>query len=397
MKAPQILFSPVVFLLFIAALTACGKDRAEKETKNRAFHRGLPVKSQKRPNTKQIKINATPAGRRELFAAEIRSVKGNVESRSQHLQGMHPAVGSEKLFGGAVVDTGSNGKAMLALRGMGEATLDQNSRMIISRYTRSGAVLVCGGLLLECLPDDKTKKTKRYLHTPAVAILTTGSARILIAVADSGQTRIGALAGQVSYVDIQGQPRTLSAGKQITIDADGSPGKTESLMPVKVPAEQYYREWIEKSAPARSERPALADSALKRTEKIARRLELDVDRLIELMNLNKKVSEERRGIDENEKGVPGRREKLTALLIEQAREMVDLKEKGMLQIQRLVALAELADGPLTGDRGVEKRRVEKRRVGERRVGERRARKRIISLNRRLEAMRQRLPPLFDRS
>ncbi|MCP4678396.1 MAG: hypothetical protein GY854_23360 [Deltaproteobacteria bacterium] len=335
--------SVVAFYILTICVLGCGGEEPREEEK-KAVRRAAPTKKQGRPEPKRVKVKATPLAKGELFAAQIGKVSGAVKVRSYALDGTRGAKNQDQLFGGGTVTTGSDGGVVLAVRDVGTAVLGKETHLIISPYSGSGAVLVRGNLSLAG-PPKTVKKSPGYLHTPATAVLAKVGAKATVSVADDGRTQVIVLTGEVVCIDLEDKQRKLSKGEESTFDATKEPN-------------------------------AALDAMLTRAEKVANRLELDVGRLVELMEQNKKASAERSSITKGEVGAEAKIRDVTSRLVEQSREMVEHREKGMLQIQRIVALTELVTLHKPMDSSLKDR--------------------TATLRDRLEAMKTKLPPLFDR-
>ncbi len=310
----------------------------------------------------------------EQFAAEIGAVQGIVKLRAHSLQDIRTARRADKMFGGGVLQTGADGEAILVARRVGGLVVSPSTRLTVPLYTSSGSILVRGSLLLDGVHVKKSQRPA-YLHCPPVAIRAAEGAKAAVAVGENGRTRIAVLLGSVQALDTLGHPRTISRGEAILYRLDSEAGKLEKMEPRNFSPNQLSK-WLTGQTLRPTERPSTAAAMLSRAEKTANRLELDVERLAELMQLNRQSAAERKNLNPKDDGAAKKLVLLNARFAEQAREMVDLRLKGELQISSIVAHTERARLLTPDNTGINRR--------------------IASLDRRLETMSKQLPPLFDR-
>jgi len=370
---------PLIILIFALLVGGCSRDEPGQKPVAKVVHRESPQKATSPPKPRPAIKQVTRLNRQSQLIAQLGDVQGTVKLKSRPRDVVHPAGAAEKLFLGSQLDTEKKGRVELAIRNLGTVALEEESRLVISPVTGNGAVLVRGALRLSA-PHPNHGKPKSYLHTTAVAVWTHKGGQALIAVAEDGQVWVAAVSEPLTYIDIEGHQHLLPPRMQITFASDGKPGQAERFVQKKSLPKQPLNKWFATSALAPADRPSAVDKMLLQAEKRADRLTLDVKRLLELMSLNQKISAERKQLmDQNQAPASSpsntRFEQLSVRLLEQAKEMVDLKEKGLLQMQRIIALIELARylRPKNAD----------------------VKRRILSLNARLQSMKDQLPPLFE--
>jgi hypothetical protein len=140
--------------------------------------------------------------------------------------------------------------------------------------------------------------------------------------------------------------------------------------------ESWLRSWLAKAAEQPLQAGPWSKELLDSAGRVAKRLELDVERLLELMELNRKASAARKESSADGEADDEQLAKLTANLTEQAVEMTDLQVKGILQVHRIIALLGLVRSATDdGDK---------------------AHERIAELEAKLDELAGRLPPLFEK-
>ena len=387
----------IIFSAFLFALFGCGEDTTEEKQGDisPSPKKAIVQSTGKLPALNRYRMRPSGGELAEIFAAQVGEIKGQVKIKPKADGEIAPAKTGDKLYGGGYVETAAGGKVELVIREIGNVTLDENGRLLMSPYTRCGAVLAKGGLYLKGAKYARNNNPC-FLHTAQTAIMAPGQSAVVEA-ADNGHVYLGAPTGAVTYVDIDGERKELDGGKEMLHTGGGEAGKAEPFKKLKgEQLEGHYREWRKETVVDTDSVGEVVDLMLKRAEKVAVKLDSGVDRLIELKELNKKLNRERRlltGADEADSasadgGPPdggnkekeaediGRSRVITATLVEQAKEMIDLQETGSLQIHRVIALYERASG-LSGENAEIKKRVD-------------------DIYKKLEAMKEKLPQLFER-
>jgi len=353
------------------ALAGCGGDKQEGAPEARKGKPTTKVKHDRRPEARGRGAKRTDE---ELFTARIESLQGEVKVRERNEAPFTGAVKGSVAYGGGEIVTGQGGTATVSIREVGTLTLDEGTLLVIPRYAECGAILVAGTALLEGSRRAPPRQ-RCFVHTPSTAVWSQRN-RALIAVARDGKTAFGTIEGASTYTDLLGNHAELASGKRLVFDDTGAAGGETKLNPGDGPPEQALRPWLAEKAEGPGKADPWAKQMLDTASRISKRLELDVERLVELMELNRKASEERKSLDATDTDQAGRLEQLTKELTEQAAEMTDLQVKGILQIDRISAVLELV-----------------RRESE---NGSKAHERIAELEQKLAQLAEKLPPLFEK-
>ncbi|MFO8073548.1 MAG: hypothetical protein R6V85_16915 [Polyangia bacterium] len=362
----------VFAIVSVAALIlagACGQREEKSESVvSEGPKKAEPVEKVKRP--KRPKLVGKPVGvlGAELFTAKVESVEGDVKLRQREDE---PAAAAEKdalIYGGGWVETGAGGAARLTLRSIGRLSLGENSLLLVPEHGECGAVLVRGTAHLEG-PKRLSSTSKCYLHTPATALQAQLN-RVVLAASSNARTAIAALDEKLGITDLQGHTTELEPKKSFVVDPEkDEPLEVEMQLPEAESDDDAFAEWLAEEAGKKNRAGWMLEEASRESE----RLKLDVQRLEELMKLNRELSARRReltheGADEKEIAEASQR------LTEQAGEMVDLQRKGILLIHSIHGLLRLASECDGGNDETEKR--------------------VAEIRDRIERLAEQLPPLF---
>jgi hypothetical protein len=359
-----------VGLLASLAGAGCGDDNKEAAPEVRKTRPTKKIDLDRRP---EIRGRGAKVPGKELFTAKIEVVDGDVQVRERHEQPRTKAKAGALVYGGGEIVTGEGGRAKVAVREVGTLTLDAGSVLVVPRYTECGAVLVTGSALLEGRLRAPSRR-RCFVHTPSAALWSHRN-RAAMAAAPDGSTAFAAAEGASGHVDLLGRSTELAEGKQVVFDRKGQPGAESAFAKSEGPVEAALRPWMKGAARPKALGP-WAKGLLDDASRIANRVELDVERLVELMELNRTASAARRTLDPEDPSDAERLEELTKHLNEQAAEMTDLQVKDILQVNRLIAIIELL-------------RREKE-LGDKAAG------RVTELEQKLDELASKLPPLFEK-
>lgn len=349
---------------------ACGQREQKSEpVVSEGPKKAEPVEKVKRP--KRPKLVGKPVGvlGAELFTAKIESVEGEVKLREREDE---PATAAEKdalVYGGGWVETAADGAARLTLRSIGRLSLGENSLLIVPEHGECGAVLVRGTAHLVG-PKRLSSTSKCYLHTPATALQAQLN-RVALAASGTARTAIAALDEKLELTDLQGHTTELEPKKSFVVDPEkDEPVETEMQPPGAESDDDSFAEWLAEESGKKKNR---AGWMLEEASRESERLKLDVQRLEELMKLNRELSAHRREL--SEKGAEEEEiAEVSQRLTEQASEMVDLQRKGVLLIHGIHGLLRLAE-----ERGSESDETAER---------------VAEIRERLDELAEQLPPLF---
>ena len=176
-----------------------GKERPGAETKQVEPPPTKPVPKGFRPKARG---SATEIEQVEAFAAKTVSTSGEVKARVRKTEKLARPADGTLLYGGASIETGADGSAVVTIREVGQLTLGPNSRLVVPDKARCGATLVYGTGELQG-PRRVPKSNRCYLHTTSATIWAP-RAKVALAAAATGETKLGAGGKRAHYVDQRG-------------------------------------------------------------------------------------------------------------------------------------------------------------------------------------------------
>ncbi|MDD5307389.1 MAG: hypothetical protein PHU25_08715 [Deltaproteobacteria bacterium] len=368
------------FLMIAFAAPGCTRCSGEVGDKVAAEQGAAGKKRKKKPrHKKDNRRKARPRGAAktgaELLYVRFETVLGTVMTVAHENEAERPAKPNDSVFAGGLVATGEASKAVLAVREVGMATLDQNALMITAPYTRCGADLVRGSAYIEG-PIRTQQRAPCYLHTPSAAILVT-QAKAVVAVADDGRVKVAALEGPVTLANLEGTKSELPAGRELVIDAKGTMGKAVPAAKCEGAPEQCLRAWLAKPALPDAQKPKKASDAVAAAEKIADALPADVQALIALQEAHKTLGAEHMAADRRADAGAAQEDPLAQKLRDDAMRMMGLTDRASIRIHRVSSLLALAARLAPADAKIAER--------------------IVAARQKMDAMKGSFPALFDRA
>jgi len=344
MKYKWLCWAGLSTCLVFGLMIGCNGNTSENEkaTNNTASKTALHEDTTSKQN-RFPKKRARKAKKKKPFpfAGRIEKVVGSATIAKYLNRQEQPISGEEMIHSGDIVTTKAASTATVFVRSAGMITLGENSRVLATPYESCGAMFVNGTMTFEGAPNHR-KNMNCHLHTPTVAVRAPGQ-KATIHVGDDSQVVIGAPVGIVRYFDTNGNPHDLPGGQQIAFDSEGEASLPKPYAMDQDASGQFGRKWLSDHGSKGTERLAVAITTLDQTEKLVSQIDRDVNRLIELIDKTSSLTKERKKAAADP-STPGEQlAKLTNQLIVRSDEKTRLRQSGLLKVQRVIVLGELAN------------------------------------------------------
>jgi hypothetical protein len=321
----------------LGSCQSCDSGAGDRQAAAAGPRKASPAARPPRPVKPRQAGKAHGTLKEELSTISVKTVSGEVTLVPQAGEAARPAREGDEILGGGEIVVGVDGSASVVVREVGHLALAPGSVLVVPAHSLCGAILV-EGAALTAGPARERRDPRCYLHTAGGALLHP-RAKAIIAAAPSGKVRIAATDGAVRVVLPTGEPIEIRQDHQVVLDPrQGLVGQPAPFVRDDGPAERTFDGWLKAEAFGGA---AQAGWMLDEAGRHAERLALDVERLVELMTLNREASAQRRALSLRPAPDGGQAEELTEQLARQAEELVMLKDKGMLLINRVLALVEL--------------------------------------------------------
>jgi hypothetical protein len=330
--------------LILGAMIGCDGNtlKKEKTTNNEVSKTALNKDTSSKQNRFPKKRGRKARKKKPFpFAGQIEKVFGSVTIAKYLNRQEQPISDGEMIHSGDIITTKTASTATVLVRSAGMITLGENGRVLVTPYESCGAMFVHGTMTFEGAPNHR-KNMNCHLHTPTVAVRAPGQ-KATIYVGEDRQVIVGAPIGVVRYFDTQGNPHDLPGGQQIAFDAEGDASIPKPYAMDQDTSGQFGRKWLSDHGSKGTERLATANTTLNQTEKLVIQIDLDVNRLIELIDQTSALTKERKkaAADPNTPG--DQLAKVTNQLIVRSEEKTRLRQSGLLKVQRVIVLGELAN------------------------------------------------------